>query len=71
MFLAAAIALATAAVPAQSVESRRQATATVRIVRAQPLNFADIERSQPKTLRSSVIRGRDGQRETARLVEFQ
>jgi len=71
MLFAAAIAVATAAMPAQPAAPRRQATATVRIVRAQPLNFADIERSQPKTLRSSVIRGRDGQRETARLVEFQ
>jgi len=71
MLLAAAIALATAAVPAQSVESRRQATATVRIVRAQPLNFAELERSQPKSLRPTVIRGRDGQPESIRLVEFQ
>ena len=71
MLFAAAIAIATAAMPAQPAAPRRQATATVRIVRAQPLNFAEIERSQPKTLRSSVIRGRDGQRETARLVEFQ
>jgi hypothetical protein len=71
MLLAAAIAVATAAVPAEPAKPRRQATATVRIVRAHTLRFAEIERSQPKLLRSSVIRGRDGQPQAARLVEFE
>jgi hypothetical protein len=70
MLLVVAIAAATAASPANP-EPRRQATATVRIVRAQPLQFSEIDRTQPKLLRTTIVRGRDGQQESVRLVEYQ
>ena len=71
MFLAAVIVAATIAAPVQRAEPRRQATATVRIIRAEPLHFADIERQQPQALRATVIRGCDGRPEAARLYEYQ
>jgi hypothetical protein len=71
MLLLAAAAVATAALSADQTEPRRQATATVRIVRAEPLNFQEIERHNPGALRTSRIRARDGGHEFARLIEFQ
>jgi hypothetical protein len=71
MLLAVATAAAIAAQPAADSETRRQATATVRIVRATPLHFADLERQEPGTLRTSVGRSRDGRREPIRLYEYQ
>ena len=71
MLIAVAIAAATAAAPPQQAAPRRQATATVRIFRADPLRFAEIERKQPAALRSTVVRDHDGQRESVRLFEYQ
>ena len=71
LLIAAAAAVATAALPVDHGQPRRQATATVRILRAEPLNFAQIERRDPGALRTSRIRTRDGGLESARLIEFQ
>ena len=71
MFLAFAIAAATAAIPASDRGPSRQATATVHIVRAKPLHFADIERQEPGALRVSLTRSREGKREPIRLYEYQ
>ena len=71
MLVSAAIAVATVVSPARPAEPRRQATATVRIVSTQPLHFAEIERTEPERLRTTAIRGRDGQPEPARLYEYQ
>lgn len=49
----------------------RQATATVRILRIEPIRFEEIERQQPGLLRSAMVRTRDGRPEPARLLEFQ
>ena len=49
----------------------RQARATVRIVRAEPVNFAEIERQRPELLRSTVLRTANGTPEPARLLEYQ
>ena len=71
MVLAFALAAATAAIPASDRGPSRQATATVRIIRAKPLHFADIERQEPGALRVSLTRPRDGTREPVRLYEYQ
>ena len=71
MVLAAVIAVATAAAPAMPAAPRKQAVATVRIVRAEPLRFAEIERKSPNALRTTRIAGPNGTREPARLLEFQ
>lgn len=66
LLLAAAIAAsATQAVP------DRQARATVRIVRVEPVRFAEMEQQEPQRLRDAVIRTRDGRTEPARLLEYQ
>jgi hypothetical protein len=78
MVIFASLALATAAlaVPLERAEPEagtpvRQATATVTILRAEPLRFTDIEREQPQLLRETLVRGSDGSAEKLRLVEFQ
>jgi len=66
LFLAAALAASTTpALP------DRQAQATVRIIRVEPVRFGEIERQRPKDLRSTVIRSTDGRPEPARLLEYQ
>ena len=64
LFAAALAASTTQAVP------DRQARASVRIIRVEPVRFAEIERDRPKALRSTVIRSVDGRREPARLIEY-
>lgn len=49
----------------------RQAKATVRIVRVEPVRFEEIERKRPSLLRSTYLRTRDGKSEPARLLEYQ
>lgn len=68
LLLAATILTAPAVSP---IAPQRQATATVRIVRAEPVRFQDIERQAPSLLRSTVVRTRDGRTEPARLLEYQ
>ena len=78
MVIAATLALASAtlAVPLERVEPQaavpvRQARATVTILSAARLRFADIEREQPNSFRQSVVRAADGSVEVLKLVEFQ
>ena len=68
LLLATAIAAAT---PVAAVEPRVQARATVRILSAEPVRFAEIEASRPAALRSTVIRAADGSEQPARLLEFE
>ena len=76
IFASLALASATLAVPLERVEPQaavpvRQARATVTILPAARLRFADIERDQPKSLRETVVRAADGFEEVLKLVEFQ
>ena len=68
LFLAAALL---AAPSATSAAPDRQAKATVRIVRVEPVKFQEIERQRPALLRSTTLRTRDGKPEPARLLEYQ
>jgi hypothetical protein len=68
LLLAAAILAVPTIAPATP---QRQATASVRILRVQPIHFQEIERQQPGLLRSTSIRARDGRPEPARLLEYQ
>ena len=70
------MATAALAVPVERVEPRaaapvRQARASVTILSAARLRFAEIERERPQSLRPSVVRGPDGSVEMLKLVEFQ
>jgi hypothetical protein len=76
IFASLALVSATLAVPLERVEPQaavpvRQARATVTILSAATLRFADIEREQPETLRETVVRAADGSVEVLKLVEFQ
>ena len=76
MFASLAMAAAALAVPVERAEPRaaapiRQARATVTILSAASLRFSEIEREQPQSLRSTVVRGADGSVELLKLVEFQ
>jgi hypothetical protein len=76
IFASLALASAALAVPLEPVEPQaavpaRQARATVTILSAAKLRFADIEREQPKSLRETVVRAADGSVEVLKLVEFQ
>ena len=76
IFASLALASTTLAVPLEPVEPQaavpvRQARATVTILSAASLRFADIEREQPKLLRETVVRSADGSVEVLKLVEFQ
>jgi hypothetical protein len=64
------IATSLAANALQAVPER-QAQATVRIIRAEPVRFEEVEKQRPNELRTTVIRTRDGKTEPARLLEFQ
>ena len=66
LLLAAAIAVSTT----QALPDR-QARATVRIVRVEPVRFAEIERQRPNELRSTVVQSSTGRPEPARLFEYQ
>ena len=65
--------LFTAAIAAtvSPVSPDRQARATVRILRVEPVHFKEIERQRPELLRSTIVRNRDGRVEAARLLEYQ
>lgn len=65
-----ATAIATATTVGQAVPDR-QAQATVRILRVEPVRFQEIESQRPELLRSTVVRTRDGKPEPARLLEYQ
>ncbi len=70
IFAAAALA-ATLAPQAQArAAPQRQAQATVTILAAARLQFSEIEKTDPKALRATVVRGADGSKETVKLVEF-
>ena len=73
MVIAAAAALAATLVPHAPARTApdRQARATVTILAAAPLRFSEIERRNPKVLRDSKVRRRDGSTEIVRLVEFE
>jgi hypothetical protein len=66
--LAAALLIAPSATTAAP---DRQARATVRIIRVEPILFQEIERRRPSLLRSTYVRTRDGNPEPARLLEYQ
>ena len=65
-----AAALATAPTLSQAVPDR-QARATVRILRVEPIHFQAIERDRPGLLRSTMVGTREGKPEPARLLEYQ
>ena len=76
--IAFAIALAIIAAsqpPADPLQSEvttgRQAQALVRILRAEPVRFSEIEDSRSELLRETAIRSPDGSMKPARLVEFE
>ena len=76
IFASLALASATLAVPLEAAEPQaavpvRQARATVTILSAASLRFADIERDQRQSLRKTVVRAADGSAEVIKLVEFQ
>ena len=68
-FVAATAAQADA--PRRDATPQVQAKATVRIVRAMPIRFDEIEQQTPATLRRGTIRLPDGGVQQARLIEFQ
>jgi hypothetical protein len=68
LLLATAIATASTVSPAAP---DRQARATVRILRVEPIRFQEIERERPELLRSTNLRTQDGRTEPARLIEYQ
>jgi len=68
LLLAAAIATASTVSPASP---DRQAKASVRILRVEPIRFQELERRQPGLLRSTYVRMRDGKLEPVRLLEYQ
>lgn len=72
MLLLAALALtATPPGPAASAPPPRQARASVRIVRASPIHFEDVERRSPTSFREAIVRSADGESVKARLIEFE
>ena len=64
------LAAALAAVATEPVRPDRQAKASVRIVRAEPHHFREIERADPRRLRSITVRSADGAIERLRVVEY-
>ena len=70
MLLIATAAILAAPNATQAVPER-QARATVRIIRVEPIRFQEIERRQPEMLRQSLIKSQDGKSEPARLLEYQ
>ncbi len=67
--LAATVAQADS--PASDATPLRQARASVRIVRATPVRFQEIEKQAPASLRTAKIRTSTGEPREARLLEFQ
>lgn len=65
-----AAALSAAAAPPSPVRPDRQAKASVRIIRAEPLQFREIERTQAGRLRSITVRSANGAIERLRVVEY-
>lgn len=63
-------AAAAGATPAMAVPER-QAQAVVKILKVEPIRFAEIERSRPEALRETQVRAPDGSRQPARLLEFE
>ena len=57
--------------PRVSVVPTQQARASVRIVAAKPIHFAEVERTSPEKLRTTQRRHADGTIETVRLLEFE
>ncbi len=70
-WLALLATVAQADVPRPSALPLRQAKASVRIVRASPVRFQEIEQRAPATLRKTLIRSPDGELHEARLLEFE
>lgn len=64
-------ALAAASVSIPPAQPQRQARATVRILRAEPLLFQEMERNTPSLLRTATVRTREGKSQAVRLVEYQ
>ena len=72
LWLAALAATAAQPLPPKpAVIPSLQAKASVRIVRAMPIRFQEIERQAPAALRRTVVRTSDGELREARLLEFQ
>ena len=64
------VAAALSAAVATPVEPRRQAKASVRIVRAEPHHFKEIERTDPSRLRNIIVRSANGSAERVRVLEY-
>lgn len=64
-------ALAATATPLEPVAPERQARAVVRILKAEPLRFAELEKLKPQLFRETTIRSPNGTEEKARLIEFE
>src|SRR5687767_708007 len=71
MLIAALLAISSPVEPRPAAAPQRQAQATVRIVAAAALRFAEIEKTSPDRLRDALIRSPDGPPQPARLVEFE
>jgi hypothetical protein len=73
MIILATAVLAAIRVPhAQApVSPERQAQAMVIILPSASLRFSEIERTDPRALRETRLRGADGKPETVKLVEFE
>ena len=71
IFVAAALA-ATLEPHAQApVSPERQAQAMVIILPSASLRFSEIEKTNPRAMRETRLRGADGKAETVKLVEFE
>jgi hypothetical protein len=73
MVILAASAIAASLVPIAPgpATPQRQAQAMVTILASAELHFSEIEKSHPKILRETRVRGANGSMETVKLVEFQ
>ena len=71
MLILAAAALVASPPAPERVAPDRQARATVRIISAAKLHFAELERSDPQLFREAIVRSANGSAEAAKLIEFQ
>ena len=71
IFVAAALAATLVPQARAPVSPERQAQAMVIILPSASLRFSEIERTNPRALRKTHIRGADGKPETVKLVEFE
>ena len=73
MVIVVAAALAATLVPQVQAPAlpERQAQAMVTIFASAELRFSEIDKTRPKALRETRVRGADGSMETVKLVEFQ